>query len=103
MEGFLGGSGGACTFGGGGDCDSKLMSGAVLDRKGGLVTFLLDGNPRPMPLALPSPFACPFCFCAGPSSTTQSFRSISDVFRPRFGGDGEREAGGLGVLEGVIG
>ena len=37
-----------------------------------------------------------FClgtYGSGPSSTTQSFRSMSEVLRPRFGGDGDGEGG----------
>lgn len=34
-----------------------------------------------------------FCVGVGPSSTTQSLRSIRDVLRPRLGGDGEGDAG----------
>ena len=43
----------------------------------------------------------------GPSSTTQSLRSISDVFLPRFGGDGDGEGGmdlrGVEGVEGTMG
>lgn len=79
-EGLRGGSGGR-DFGG----DSKLMSG-VEDKRAtvGLLASLrclaLDG---------------------GPSSTIQSFRSINEVLRPRFGGEGDGDL--LKDFKGVIG
>lgn len=48
---------------------------------------------------------CLGTYGSGPSSTTQSFRSMSEVLRPRFGGDGDGE-GGIdfpGVGEGRMG
>lgn len=40
----------------------------------------------------------------GPSSTIQSFRSINELFRPRFGGDGDSDLfNDFGGVNGAIG
>jgi hypothetical protein len=72
---FFGGMGGADRdFGGG---DARLISGVFKicsDRSA------RRGGGRRI-----------FRFTAGPSSTTQSFRSMSEVLRPRLGGEGDGE------------
>jgi hypothetical protein len=102
-EGFRGGSGGALINLGIGGADSRLIR-SVGDLP--FHAFALRTLPS---LVVGLPFVClPFrcgrcgsgCDGGGPSSTTQSFRSINDVFRPRFGGDGDGEP--RGVVKGTI-
>ena len=94
VEGLRGGSGGRGLGG-----DSKLISGAETigaERAAvGLQLVALGGG---VFVISRKPFRClplrAWCETAdggpfGPSSTIQSFRSIDEVFRPRFGGDGD--------------
>lgn len=72
--------------------DSRLISGAEELELARPFDF------RALPsLVVGLPFIClPFWrggWYGGPSSTTQSLRSIKDDFRPRFGGDGDGEPG----------
>lgn len=91
-DGFLGGKGGAARVFGG---ESRLMSG------GGSLLTMESETCLGVGLTL-----CPsggglratggFClgtYGSGPSSTTQSLRSMSDVLRPRLGGEGDGEGG----------
>lgn len=97
-EGFRGGKGGALTdlvLGG----DSRLMSGAVEPAR---LFHALDVAVSAFPFV-----NLPFwrgVKAGGPSSTTQSFKSISDDFRPRFGGDGDGDLDEMdcGGVNGVI-
>ena len=110
VDGLRGGRGGRDLGGG-----SKLMSGAeclcVARAAAGLLAtgggVLLNSR---------IPFSCfPLLMrtwggiadghSLGPSSTIQSFRSINEVFRPRFGGDGDGDlfSGRWGGVNGAIG
>jgi len=92
-EGFRGGRGGAFPlvderagglglgFGRGGEL--RLIKGPSLDSEN-LFPFSLPLNSCCVGVRLD--WMCPL---VKSSSTTQSFRSINDVFRPRFGGEGE--------------
>lgn len=104
-EGLRGGRGGR-DFGG----DSKLMSGAE-DIGAERVTEGLWATCGGVLLRSGKPFRCLLLWCEtpdgalfGPSSTIQSFRSINEVLRPRFGGDGDGDLlKDFGGVNGAIG
>lgn len=102
-EGFRGGRGGALgadtalALGG----DSRLMSGAPF-----IEWFFRDSDTCCVGVRLsPEPLTCfvPLKRSAGPSSTTQSLRSMREVFRPKLGGEGEGDVDLLlGDVDGKI-
>jgi len=108
-EGLRGGSGGRDLGG-----DSKLMSGveeigaelaiAGLLAIGGGVLLNSRMPFRRLSLLMGMCGETADTASFGPSSTIQSFRSINDVFRPRFGGDGDGDLlDDFGGVYGAIG
>ena len=90
-EAFRGGKGGAVGVLGG---ESRLMSGGGGWRTTESETCLGVGlGARGGGGLRATGGFCLGTYGRGPSSTTQSFRSMSDVFLPRFGGEGEGEGG----------